>query len=95
MTDICRLCASLKTFEHLVFIDDPSLALKKKLLRCCQISLSIEDDLLPQNVCNSCIQRLDNSWAFAENVSQAQETLRKAFLIDARSAEEKNSEDGK
>lgn len=95
MTDICRLCASLKTFEQLKFIDDPSLDLKKKLLRCCQINISHSNELLPQNVCSNCIQRIDSAWAFAEEVSLAQETLCKAFLIDEDHLTGENVKDGK
>lgn len=82
MTDICRLCASLKTLDHLVTLGDPALSLKQKLNRCCQLDLPDGDDLLPQNVCDNCVQSLDNCWTFAENVAQAQETLRKAFSVD-------------
>lgn len=82
MTDICRLCASLKTLDQLVTIEDPALALKKKLTRCCQLEFDDNEDFLPQNVCLVCVQNLENSWNFAENVSQAQQTLRKAFSVD-------------
>lgn len=82
MTDICRLCASLKTLDHLVTMTDPQLDIKRKLLRCCQLELREDDDFLPQNVCTVCIQSLENSWTFAENVSEAQKTLRKAFSDD-------------
>lgn len=79
MTDICRLCASLKTLEHLTPIDEPSLSLKRKLLRCCQLELPSNADVLPQNVCDNCVQRLESAWTFAESVAQAQETLQTAF----------------
>lgn len=80
MTDICRLCASLKTLDHLMLINDPDLSLKIKLMRCCQLELpGGDDDLLPQNVCDNCVQRLNKSWQFANDVTDAQETLRKAF----------------
>lgn len=79
MTDICRLCASLKILDHLRPIDEPSLALRRKLLRCCQLELPNDADYLPQSVCDVCMQRLDSAWSFAESVTQAQETLQKAF----------------
>ena len=82
MTDICRLCASLKTLDHLFTLGDPNLSIRKKLSRCCQLKLPDGDDLLPQNVCKNCVQTLENCWTFAENVAQAQETLRKAFSVD-------------
>lgn len=82
MTDICRLCASLKTLDQLQTIEDPTLSVKQKLARCCQFEFPAEDDFLPQCVCNDCILCLNNSWTFSEKVLQAQETLKRAFLID-------------
>lgn len=82
MTDICRLCASLKRLDHLITIADPSLSVKTKLLRCCQVELPANDDFMPQNICTDCISNLNNSWVFAEKVHQAQETLKQAFMSD-------------
>lgn len=82
MTDICRLCASLKRLDHLVTLADPNLSVKAKLLRCCQVELPANDDFMPQNVCTDCVSNLNSSWIFAEKVSQAQETLKQAFVVD-------------
>ena len=82
MADFCRLCASLKTLPQLIPAADPSLSLKQKLARCCQLELPQNDEFLPQNVCNECVQQLNNSWVFSEKVRQAQDTLKQAFIID-------------
>lgn len=82
MTDICRLCASLKILNQLVTIGEPELDILPKLIRCCNIELPRTDDFLPQSVCRDCVQNLNASWAFSEKVLQAQETLRQAFLVD-------------
>lgn len=81
MTDICRLCASLKRLDHLITIADPSLSVKTKLLRCCQVELS-HNPILPQNICKECLSSLNNSWVFAERVLECQRTLEQAFLSD-------------
>lgn len=83
MTDICRLCASLKRLDQLVAtVEDSTVAIKVKLIRCCQIEIPQNDDFMPQNVCHECVQNLNTSWNFAEKVLQAQETLRQAFIVD-------------
>lgn len=83
MTGVCRLCASLKTLEQLKTLDDPNLALQKKLVRCCEFRLpTTNDEYMPQNVCNDCVVCLNKSWAFAEKVADAQEILKRAFLTD-------------
>lgn len=79
---ICRLCASLKRLDHLITIADPSLSVKAKLLRCCQVELPSNDDFMPQNICTDCLGHLNNSWLFSEKVRQAQDTLKQAFMSD-------------
>lgn len=81
MTDICRLCASLKILEQLTSISEPNLHLAEKLSKCCSLELSINDELMPQSVCQECILSLNNSWNFAEKVCQAQDILKKSFII--------------
>lgn len=66
MTDICRLCASLKRLDHLITIADPSLSVKNKLLRCCQVELS-QSPLLPQNICTDCGKFLAKGKLFIHN----------------------------
>lgn len=80
MTDICRLCASLKILDQLKSIAEPNLRLVEKLSRCCSVELS-SDELMPQSVCEECVLTLNSSWNFAEKVCQAQEILKKAFII--------------
>lgn len=82
MTDICRLCASLKRLGVLIPLSDPSQAVKKKLRRCCQLELPANDEFMPQSVCNDCVGQLNACWSFAERVEQVQETLRQAFVDD-------------
>lgn len=80
MTDICRLCASLKILDQLRSIAEPNLELAEKLSRCCSLELS-EDELMPQSICQECLLTLNSSWNFAEKVCEAQEILKKAFII--------------
>lgn len=83
MTDICRLCATLKRLDHLTTLADPELDAFPKLWRCCQLDFPpVHDELMPQSVCHDCVCNLNASYAFAERVQQAQETLRQAFLVD-------------
>lgn len=85
MTDICRLCASLKRLDHLQTLTNPALEATEKLARCCQMVFPpANDEYLPQNVCFDCVVHLNASFAFAERVEQAQETLRQAFLVDMK-----------
>lgn len=80
MTDICRLCASLKILDQLTSLAEPNLRLIEKLSRCCSLELS-PDELMPQSICQECVLSLDSSWNFAEKVCQAQDILKKAFII--------------
>lgn len=80
MTDICRLCASLKILDQLTSIAEPNLRLVEKLARCCSLELS-PDELMPQSICQECVLSIDSSWNFAEKVCQAQDILKKAFII--------------
>lgn len=80
MTDICRLCASLKILDQLRSIGEPNLRIVEKLSRCCSLELS-SDELMPQSVCQECVLSLNSSWNFAEKACQAQEILKKAFII--------------
>jgi len=81
MSDVCRLCASVKSMADLVHIQDPNICLESKLMRCCQIILSNEP-LLPQSVCEECIQHLEASWKFAEMVSATQEHFKQDLLVN-------------
>ncbi len=80
MTDICRLCASLKILDQLTSIAEPNLRLTEKLSRCCSVELSA-NELMPQSICHECVLSIDSSWNFAEKVCQAQDILKKAFII--------------
>lgn len=82
-TDYCRLCALQVSTEFLRPINDPVLLLPEKLLRCCQLKLPANDERLPQNACDRCVQQLYSAWAFAESVAQAQDTLHKKLIISS------------
>lgn len=92
MTDICRLCASLKRLGALIPLSDPSQAVKKKLRRCCQLELPLNDEFMPQSVCHDCVGQLNVCWSFAERVEQVQETLRQAFIDDFVQERSSNSQ---
>lgn len=80
---ICRLCAEFWTTEQLTSLDDPSRCIRKKLFRCSQINLLVDENyLLPQNVCDDCVDKLEQSWSFAEKVAKTQEKLQEQFAGD-------------
>lgn len=80
LKQMCRLCLQIKTsIEIMGEINDPVLGLKPKLNHCCRWREweLFENKNLPQNVCISCVQKLESCWEFAESVSAAQQTLLK------------------
>ena len=74
MSDFCRLCGIVKDLYELSEIDDSELLLEFKLKSCFNISLTF-DKLMPQNVCSECIQCLEKSFVFHQNILNVQEDL--------------------
>lgn len=75
---MCRLCAQIKSsIEMMGEIDDLMLGIKSKLIVCCRwLDLEVlTNEYFPQNVCISCVQKLEQCWEFAESVSIAQQEL--------------------
>lgn len=78
LKQMCRLCAHIKSpIEILGEIDDLMLGIKPKLVDCCRWhELEVfSNEYFPQNVCISCVQKLEQCWEFAESVSIAQQEL--------------------
>lgn len=79
MENICRLCAKEKPHKQLTHtIEDPVWKIEQKLIDCCRwnlVSSIIGYDRMPKSVCNSCFRKLENCWAFAESVADAQQQL--------------------
>lgn len=90
MTDICRLCASLKTIERMIDITDSKHSIQLKLKRCCQIDLdSKTNDLLPQKACSDCFMQLNKCWLFTEKVIKAQDILKRTFVFELENLQTK------
>lgn len=78
MESVCRLCAKEKPSKQLVHsIEDRSSNIQQKLIDCCRWNSisATESDTLPKNICNACYRKLDMSWSFAENVTDAQQQI--------------------
>lgn len=68
----CRLCAKIKSpFELKYSIDDISIKLKE----CYQPIIKHTDAGYPRSVCETCFQKLDESWKFYKAIENAQENL--------------------
>lgn len=78
MAEICRLCASFKTIDLLVPLFDAIHSIPAKVEQCCRVNIADEREM-PQNVCKGCLESLNKSITFAETVTMAQNTLRKAI----------------
>lgn len=75
----CRLCGELKEPIDLLYsLNDIS----SKLFKCCdwQWQESAIEARLPQNVCETCYDRLDQSWQFSQNIRKAQKVLLKTIV---------------
>lgn len=69
MESYCRLCAKVKSATALKHrLSD----ITSKLIDCCQWIEPYTGTEYPQNVCDPCAKRLDQSWKFAEAVKSAQ-----------------------
>lgn len=75
MSDICRLCGIGRPLDYLHNMMDPEIAIQFKLEKSFKILLD-DEKLLPQNVCNECIENLDKSAVFAQSISEVQAILR-------------------
>lgn len=72
MDSYCRLCAKIKSPAALKHnLSDITF----KLLECCRWEEPITESEYPQNVCDPCYKRLDQSWRFSEKVKTAQKEL--------------------
>lgn len=81
--NFCRLCAEFRSNQQLTPLDDPDRCIRTKLFRCSQINLPLNDSLLlPQSVCDECIEKLEQSWSFANAVTEAQNKLQSIFAED-------------
>lgn len=75
----CRLCGGIKDPIDLTYkLGDIS----AKLIECCQWQWreSAIEAKLPQNVCQSCYDRLDQSWQFSQIVKNVQDLLEKQAI---------------
>lgn len=80
MSIFCRLCAESKDLSDIVTsINDPERSIERKLIACCQWNPQNTDFELPQDVCSSCFERLENSWSFLQSVQTAQRQIQKIF----------------
>lgn len=76
MENVCRLCASVKPPDELIYsIEDQYFNFEQKLIECCRWKLfdGYEYEGMPRMFCDDCFKKLENSWEFAESVAQAQE----------------------
>lgn len=79
---ICRLCAKCCPNQKLTSLNDPYRCIRSKLFRCSQIDITDDNKSLPQNVCDICIQSLEQCWNFTETVAAAQTKLQLQFADD-------------
>lgn len=77
MNNICRLCAKVcsQRLQHRLTQD----GYPQKLIRCFQLDLTMEQDILPQTACRACIAKLDEFWQFIQQVNDSQRELYKLF----------------
>lgn len=74
MFSLCRLCARcMDTTEPFTNIDQ----VKLMLSTCCGWKPVDDENQMPQNACNLCIDQLNRSWEFAEAVAVAERQLLK------------------
>lgn len=75
MDGLCRLCAESRSVENLYQINDAALNIERKLVDCCRwahLKDLTADVVLPQTICNCCIEKLEQCWQFAESVAHTQ-----------------------
>lgn len=91
MDILCRLCGELiSPHEVKCTIKDKNQNIEQKLLDCCRWALYQNDENLPENICNSCFECLEQSWRFCEKVTNTQNRFRE-FLVDAKLHKSENS----
>lgn len=81
MSHICRLCATVKSFDELVSIKDSNFDIEIKLNTLNQLITLSDDEHLPQNACIECIEGLDSCVGYIDRVNKAQESLKQAFYV--------------
>lgn len=81
MSQICRLCASVKSFDELVSIKDSNFNIEIKINLLSQVITLSDDEHLPQNACLECIVGLDSCLGYIDRVNKAQESLKHAFYL--------------
>ena len=74
MTDLCRLCSNQKSIGLMNNINDVDVLLEYKLNKCFKLKLA-DDKLLPQNVCNECLEMLDKCSKFHDSIQETQQKL--------------------
>ena len=74
MSDFCRLCGVVKDLYDFSELNDSELLIEFKLKSCFNITLT-SNKLMPQNVCSECIQCLEKSFEFHQNILNVQEEL--------------------
>ncbi|XP_061391890.1 zinc finger protein 3 homolog [Musca vetustissima] len=74
MIYLCRLCASLKKPDHLITINDETNDICQKAKECCQVHIRMQD-LKPKQVCQECVESLNDYYKFYIKVKEAQEAL--------------------
>lgn len=83
MENLCRLCAAAKQLvEFKCKIDDQYFDIEQKLVTCCSWNSYRSHENLPQNVCMSCFQQLEQCWYFRETIAHAQQKLCTLMQID-------------
>lgn len=84
MEGYCRLCAEEKPSHILVYsITDEMFNIEQKLFDCCRWNLFTLNGELPEKICCTCFEKLENSWSFVESVGQAQDRLL-ALITDVK-----------
>lgn len=74
MFSLCRLCAEYKEATELT---TQLFELEFKLVLCCGWNASENESEMPSKACDLCVEQLEKSWCFAENVKAAEHKLTK------------------
>lgn len=77
MLEFCRLCAEAKTAQELTSTISEQL---EKLVNFCQWNASEQENSLPQNICMTCIIKLEDFCRFLETIKSSEAILRKSAL---------------
>lgn len=74
MFSLCRLCAEFKEATELT---TQLFELETQLALCCGWSAAENESQMPSKACDLCVEQLQKSWCFAENVKAAEHKLTK------------------